>query len=116
MAKTQVMRNKYGEAGDILKKAMRLFKKTKDPRGIIYSWLSLAELSALRGRHEAAKKTAALAFKEASLLGFAVEKCHAKSLLSCLSGKGQGAPTLSDKCYNRLRLKHNLKSIPFNIP
>ncbi|NIM66772.1 MAG: hypothetical protein GTO55_01235, partial [Armatimonadetes bacterium] len=49
---------KYSLAEKYLKDALSNFRKTRDPRGIIYCKLGMAELGYLRGKKIAAKRLA----------------------------------------------------------
>jgi tetratricopeptide (TPR) repeat protein len=132
---TYKMIRNFHKARDNFRNAMLLFKKTKDPRGIVYCRLSLGEIDFLEGRKARAVKHLDTAFREAAEKGFAIEKCHAATILSYISennppmplgqkGMKKGAEKrqvrfsekINDKCYNRLGLKLKFRGLPFNIP
>lgn len=104
------MTGNYGSARDYFTEAMALFRVTKDPRGIIYCKMGFGEIAFLKGRKAAAKRYISDALEDAHTHGFALEKCHATALLSCITGKIQNA------CYNQLGLKLRFRDLPMNIP
>ena len=87
------------------------FKKTKDPRGVIYCKLGQGEIAALTGRKLSAGKYLAFSVKEAASYRFAVEKCYADTLEAIVSnGK------TDNTCYDHLGLKLRFHKLPLNIP
>jgi hypothetical protein len=50
------MTGDYEKATGYLTKAMQLFRKTRDPRGIIYCRLGFAEIAFLSGKKAVAKR------------------------------------------------------------
>ena len=86
------------------------FKKTKDPRGLIYCKLGLGEIAMLKGRKLLAKKYISSSIDDASRYGFQLEKCHAEMIMSYLLGE------LKTNCYNKLGLGLDFKNAPFNLP
>jgi hypothetical protein len=116
------------KARDNFMKAMLLFRRTKDPRGIIYCSLGIGEIDFLSGGKAIAVKRLRMAFHEAVKHSFAIEKCHAALLLSYINknnpplppfskgGQGGFSEKTDNKCYNRLGLKLKVQGLPFNIP
>jgi hypothetical protein len=122
------MMGNFQKAHDNFTKANMLFKRTKDPRGIIYCSLGLGEVDFLEGRKANAMKRLMMAFHAAVKHGFTIEKCHAATLLSHINknnpasppfskgGQGGFAEKTDNKCYNSLGLKLKFQGLPFNIP
>jgi hypothetical protein len=110
MGKTHMMLGRLALSERYTKEALRNFRKTKDPRGVIYCRLSEAEIAFLKGREASARKLLLATGEDARSRGFAVERCHARMLLGAVEGAGKGA------CYGRLGLRFSFCSIPFNIP
>jgi len=105
----KMMRN-FQKARENFLRSMLLFKKTKDPRGNIYCRLGLGEISFLSGKKVSAMKYLNVSLADAINYKFAVERCHAETILSCINEK------TDDKCYNRLGLELKFQELPFNIP
>jgi hypothetical protein len=107
---------------------MLLFKKTKDPRGIIYCRLGLGEIALLKGKRTIAKKHILKSLQGSSENSFAVEKCHATTLMSYMNKNNPTSPPFSkggmvgfsgkidNGCYDRLGLKLMFQGLPLNIP
>jgi tetratricopeptide (TPR) repeat protein len=118
------MTGAHNKARDYFMKAMRLFKTTKDPRGIIYCELGFGELSLLKGRKATARKFFSAALNGTTEHMFALEKCHAETLISFInetsSSGNRGTKKSSGKikrtCYDRLNLKLGFEALPLNIP
>ncbi len=115
----------YKMTGDLKKardnfiRAMLLFKETKDPRGIIYCGLGLGEIALLKGKKAIAKRQILTSLHCSSKNSFAVEKCHAKTLISYMNKNNPpefSLTSIDDGCYNRLGLKLRFQGLPFNIP
>jgi tetratricopeptide (TPR) repeat protein len=125
---TYKMIGTFNKARDNFIKAMLLFKKTKDPRGIVYCRLGLGEIAFLKGKKAIAKRQILASLCGSSKNSFAVEKCHATTLMSYMNKNNPPCPPLlkgckekfSEKidngCYNRLGLKLGFQGLPFNIP
>ncbi len=94
--------------------ALRNFKKTKDPRGIIYCDLTLGEIDLMRGRNAAAEKRLRRALANAGKHSFSLEQCHANTLLAFLAGASVNAVSLSG--YKKIGVAMRTRAIPFNIP
>ena len=105
----------HNKARDYFTEALRFFRKTKDPRGIIYCELGFSEISLLEGRKAAAKKYSSAALLGSKKNGFALEKCHAETLVSFLNGPPSSGNKKST-CYDRLGLKLGFQALPLNIP
>jgi tetratricopeptide (TPR) repeat protein len=99
-------------ARELLKKARRNFKKTRDPRGIIYCNLTLGEMEYMKGKSGRAEKLFRLALKEAVARGFKLETCHARMLLAVMAG----GPSKTLSCYGRLGVRTMPSGIPCNMP
>lgn len=134
LGSTYKMMGNFKKARDNFIKAMLLFKKTKDPRGIIYCRLGLGELGLLEGRKVNAMRQLKTALSESTKNKFAIERCHAAAILSCMNENNPPAPyfkggyrgvkweqaglsgNIDDRCYNKLGLKLKFQGIPFNMP
>jgi len=124
------MTGRHQKAIDHMIKAMQLFKKTKDPRGISYCRLGLGEIAFLTGDTTRAEKHLAAARKALGKHHFAVEDCHAKTLQEIIKRQHAAMPSfmlrendkstrtgISEKsCYHRLGLNLRFHSLPLNIP
>jgi hypothetical protein len=110
MGTTYKMLGDYRSASSYFKVSQDLFKKTKDPRGLIYCRLGLGEIALLEGRKNKAEKYFSEAVTNAKKYGFKVERCHAEMLFSSLSGE------ITSFCYNKLGLKLSFDTLPFNLP
>jgi hypothetical protein len=110
MGTTRKMLHDYAAAETYFKEAQGLFRKTKDPRGLIYCRLGFGELAMLRGKPKTAEQYFRKSIAEAKEYGFSVELCHASMLLSYLAGKKKTV------CYNTLGIKAGYTEAPFNIP
>lgn len=136
---THKMAGNFQKARDNFMKAMLLFRRTKDPRGIIYCSLGLGEIDFLSGGKAMAVKRLRMAFQDAVRNSFAIEKCHAATLLSYMNvgnlpmgpyghpyqggikrgtkeGPDRFTGMIDNRCYNRLGLKLKFQGLPFNIP
>jgi tetratricopeptide (TPR) repeat protein len=124
------LNGRFCSAREYLGRALRLFRKTQDPRGIIYCRLGLGEISLIEGRKTLARRHLVEARSDAARYSFAVEKCHAETLLSFIADdlkKSSGRALRKNKtekysgkidntCYNRLGLKLRFQALPLNIP
>ncbi len=100
--------------------ALKNFKKTKDPRGIIYCDMTLGELEFMEGKRARAEKKLLSAFGSASDHGFKLEQCHARALLMLVNGpyaagRLTGSAGLAS-CYKKTGVNLKVASIPFNMP
>lgn len=128
LSTTYKMMGDYKSARHYLLSALKLFKKTKDSRGIIYCKLGLGEIEFLKGKNSNALKHILYAKNESQKNNFALEKCHAETLLSfvyegiSLSLLGEVSRSrffrrkINNKCYNHLGLKFKIEGLPLNIP
>lgn len=108
------MKRDFHQAETFTSAALRNFKKTKDPRGVIYCDMLIGEMDFMKGRNAAAGKRLGRALLIAGKYGFSLEQCHAKTLLGLLPGAPREAEPLS--CYRRMGVTiHNI-SVPFNMP
>ncbi len=110
-----IMLGKYGRASDFLSKAIVNFNHTKDPRGIIYCNLGRGQIALLAGKKALAKRRLSSALNESKKNNFAVEKCHAETLIALADGMGY-SEKFGSTCYDRLGLKLGFKRLPLNIP
>ena len=135
LGSTYKMTGDFDKARNNFVRAMLLFKKTKDPRGIIYCRLGLGEIALLKAKKVIAKRHL-LASLDASIKNsFAVEKCHAATLITFLNNppsppftkggqrgimrkgrQGGFSGKIDKRCYNRLGLKLGFQNLPLNIP
>ncbi|PIV42895.1 MAG: hypothetical protein COS27_06110 [Nitrospirae bacterium CG02_land_8_20_14_3_00_41_53] len=107
---TYKMIGNLNKARDNFIKAMLLFKKTKDPRGMIYCRLGLGEIALLKGKKAVARRHFLASLHGSMKNSFAIEGCHATTILSFMNGK------IDNTCYNRPGLKLRFQGLPFNIP
>lgn len=107
---TYKMTGSYGKALENFNRALCLFRQTKDPRGVIYCKLGFGEIALLKGDDAVAKKYISAAHKESLKYGFAVEACHAKVLLSSMTGR------MENTCYNKIGVRLKFRKLPLNIP
>lgn len=118
------MTGDHNKARGYFTEALRLFKKTKDPRGIIYCELGFGEISLLKGKKETAKKLFLSALKGTKGNGFALERCHAETLISFMNrpslsagaGTEESSGGANAECYDRLGVKLGFQTLPLNIP
>lgn len=110
LGKTHTMLGSLDRAMDYFREAYGFFRKTGDPRGIIYCKLGIGEVRFMKGGIRRARMDFNSALTDAGRWKFAVEGCHARTLLSFIDGKTDYG------CYNKLGLKLKFKKIPFNIP
>jgi hypothetical protein len=78
--------------------------------------LAFGQIDFLMGKQLHAFKRFQGAYQEAQTLSFAVERCHAETLVHVTEeaiGQNPGRPVV---CYKRLGLDLNFVTIPFNIP
>jgi tetratricopeptide (TPR) repeat protein len=108
------MKKDFHQAETYTNAAMRNFKKTKDPRGLIYCNMLLGEMDFMRGKNASAVKRLRGALLEAKNYGFSLEQCHANTLLAFLAGASSETVPLS--CYKRIGVVIHTASIPFNMP
>ncbi|HXW69210.1 MAG TPA: tetratricopeptide repeat protein [Dissulfurispiraceae bacterium] len=108
------MKSDFTQARTFTSAALRNFKRTKDPRGVIYCDMLLGEMDFMRGRNAAADKRLRRALLGAGNYGFSLEQCHAKTLLALLPGSTGKTVPLS--CYKRIGVSLHTVSIPFNMP
>ncbi|MGO9016345.1 MAG: tetratricopeptide repeat protein [Dissulfurispiraceae bacterium] len=108
------MKRDFPQAETYTSAALRNFKKTKDPRGVIYCDMLIGEMDFMKGRNAAAGKRLRRALLLAGKYGFSLEQCHAKTLLALLSGASREAEPLS--CYKRMGVAMHTISVPFNMP
>jgi len=98
-----------------VKGALKNFKKTKDPRGIIYCDLTLGEIEFMEGRNSLAEKRLSSAMHNAERHNFKLERCHSQMLLNHMQGQGSG-DNGRVSCYKRLGINLDFTGIPFNMP
>jgi len=110
MGTTHKMLHDHASAEKLFKEAQGLFRKTKDPRGLIYCQLGFGEISLLRGKGATAVRKFKDSLRQAKKYGFRVEACHASMLLSYAYGKKKMV------CYNSLGIIMDFNEAPFNIP
>ena len=137
LGSTYKMTGDFNNAEENFVKAMLLFKKTKDPRGIIYCRLGLGEIALLKAKKVIAKRHLLASLDASVKNSFAVEKCHATTLISSMNENNPPQPTftkgglrgimrkarlerfsgkIDNRCYNRLGLKLGFQNLPLNIP
>ena len=75
LGKTYTMLGRLDKAAEYFKQAQGFFRKTKDPRGIIYCKLGMGEIEFLRGRI-----SSALANLNAAFRGFSFQRIFCREL------------------------------------
>jgi tetratricopeptide (TPR) repeat protein len=97
--------------------ARRNFRKTKDPRGIIYCDLADGEAAWMTGKRQAAEKLLQTAFVSAITHKFRLEECHARLLLANIAQEyRKGAAAKVIPCYRKIGVDFRFDTMPFNIP
>lgn len=111
-----------------LKKASKNFKKTKDPRGIIYCNMTLGETEFMEGKHSHAKRRFLSALSIAEKHNFRLEKCHCQMLLWGMRNQGSENRRRKSQqdigknvfrkpsCYKKIGVDLDFSTIPFDIP
>ncbi len=116
MANVFKIKNDIGNTKIYLDKALKNFQKTKDMRGIAYCRLTQGELEWMGGNHAKAVKIFKSALQITDSYDFALERCHAKSLLNiAVQIKKHGALITKNPisgCYKKI----GVQSYPDNIP
>lgn len=98
-------------------KAMTNFRKTRDPRGLIYCELTLGEIGVLSSDRGRAEKRFRTALKSAERHRFMLEICHARKLLSLLSpAVNQRRANSIDQCYRKIGARLEAMSFPVSMP
>ncbi|MBI5213146.1 MAG: tetratricopeptide repeat protein, partial [Nitrospirae bacterium] len=113
LANVYKIKRDFVNAREHIKNALRNFKKTKDPRGIIYCDLTQGEMEFMEGRGKAAVKSFLSALANAEKHGFKLETCHSMMLLTAVSSQQSVVKTA---CYKKIGVNLNFKGIPFNMP
>jgi len=108
------MKRDFPQAKTFISAALRNFKRTRDPRGVIYCDMLLGEMDFMKGRNAAAGTRLRRALQSSVKYGFRLEQCHAKTLLALLPGASGKAVPLS--CYQKIGVTMHTPSIPFNMP
>jgi len=135
LGSTYKMTGDFNKAEDNFVKAMLLFEKTKDPRGIVYCRLGLGEIALLKAKKVVAKRHLKASLDASIKNSFAVEKCHATTLITFLNNppsppfskggqrgimrkwrQGGFSGEIDNRCYNKLGLKLGFQNLPLNIP
>lgn len=103
-----------------LDKALKNFIKTRDMRGVAYCKLTHGEIEFMEGNHAKALKILKSALQITNSYNFALERCHAESLLNiALHLKKHGSlETLIplSKCYKKIGVQNYLDNIPCKMP
>ena len=97
--------------------ARRNFRKTKDPRGIIYCDLARGEVAWMMGKGKAAHALISEALASAVAHKFRLEECHARLLL-LNAGKTyrKGSVAKTPPCYKKIGVGLRFDTMPFNLP
>jgi tetratricopeptide (TPR) repeat protein len=111
------MRGDLPKALKYTAEARRNFRKTKDPRGIIYCDLAQGEVAWMRGKGKAAHALLSEALANAAVHKFRLEECHARLLL-LNAGKAyrKGAAAQTPACYKKIGVGLRFDTMPFNLP
>jgi hypothetical protein len=111
------MRGDLAGAGIHIAEARRNFRKTKDPRGIIYCDLAEGEAAWMTGNRQAAEKLLKTALVSAATHKFRLEECHARLLLANIGQDyRKGAAARVTPCYRKIGVDLYFETMPFNIP
>ncbi|HSB52176.1 MAG TPA: hypothetical protein VLD40_05920, partial [Dissulfurispiraceae bacterium] len=119
VANVDKMEGNYGDARTTLRAALKNFRRTRDPRGIIYCELTLGEIDALESRQGAAEKRFRISLDSAVRHRFRLEACHARALLALLRrgpGKAGRLPAPLVTCYASVGGSLDGLSIPVQMP
>jgi tetratricopeptide (TPR) repeat protein len=111
------MRGNLAEALKYTAEARRNFRKTKDPRGIIYCDLAQGEVAWMMGKEKRAQALIRGALASAVAHKFRLEECHARLLL-LNAGKAyrKGAAAKTPSCYKKIGVGLRFDTMPFNLP
>jgi hypothetical protein len=110
-------RLELSEAMKHIADARRNFRKTKDPRGIIYCDLAAGEIAWMRGKGELAGKFTKEALENSVTHKFALEECHARLLvLNARKAYRKGAAAETPSCYKKIGVGLRFNTAPFNLP
>jgi tetratricopeptide (TPR) repeat protein len=117
LAMVYKMKGDLLHASELIGKARKNFKKTKDPRGIIYCDLADGEVAWMEGNNQKAHKMMKSALANAERHKFRLEECHARLLLlNSAQVYRKGAAAKNPPCYKKIGVTLNFGSMPFNIP
>jgi tetratricopeptide (TPR) repeat protein len=118
LANVYKMKGDFRNVRFYIKMAQRNFKKTKDPRGLIYCDLTLGETAFMEGKRAVAEGLFASSMKSAKSHSFRLEGCHAETLLAWARRSGPAAKSLKKTagCYKKIGVDLNFGGIPFNMP
>jgi tetratricopeptide (TPR) repeat protein len=117
LAMVYKMKGDLIQAGELIGRARKNFKKTKDPRGIIYCDLADGEVAWMEGNNRKAQKLMQSALANAERHKFKLEGCHARLLLlNVVQDFRKGATAKNPPCYKKIGVDLNFDSMPFNIP
>jgi tetratricopeptide (TPR) repeat protein len=117
LAMVYKMKGDLAKAGELINNARRNFKKTKDPRGIIYCDLADGEIAWMEGNDRKAQRLMKSALANAERHKFRLEACHARLLLlNSAQVYRKGAAAKNPPCYKKIGIVLNFASMPFNIP
>ncbi|HMK59529.1 MAG TPA: tetratricopeptide repeat protein [Dissulfurispiraceae bacterium] len=111
------MKGDLDKAANCIASARKNFKKTKDPRGIVYCDLADGEAAWIKGDRKLARKLIQSALDSSRKHKFRLEECHSKLLLLNSShpfSSGVAAATVT--CYKKIGIDPKLSTAPFNIP
>lgn len=114
VATVHKMNMDFTQARSYVASAQNNFRKTKDPRGIIYCDMLLGEVDFMMGRKASADKRVRRAVQSAKQYGFSLELCHANTLLAIMAGAASSSVPLS--CYTKIGVTMHNAAIPFNMP
>lgn len=103
-----------------LDKALKNFKKTNDKRGMVYYKLTRGEIEYMEGNHTKALKFFKSALQMADSYSFALELCHAKTLLKIALNLKKDKTCYSEDsvsmCYKKLGVQIYPDNIPCKMP
>jgi tetratricopeptide (TPR) repeat protein len=117
LAMVYKMKGDLAKAGELIDNARKNFKKTKDPRGIIYCDLADGEIAWMEGNNRKAHKMIKSALSNAGRHKFRLEECHGHLIaLNMKQPYSRGATAKNPPCYKKIGIVLNFGSMPFNIP
>jgi tetratricopeptide (TPR) repeat protein len=117
LASVHKMKGDLTLAEEFIGTARRNFKKTKDPRGIIYCDLSDGEVAWMQGDDRRAEKLIRSALSNAERHKFKLEECHARLLLlNSAKPFRKGAAANNPPCYRKIGIELQFETMPLNIP
>jgi tetratricopeptide (TPR) repeat protein len=114
MATVWKMRGEYPRSAAEFARAQRLFRETKDHRGLVYCRLGKGELAFLQGREQIARKDFLWSLEQAHHYGYHAEACHALMGLALVEPQPNWVAV--KKAYRNCGLYFTPLPPPLNLP